>query len=98
MSKSFSIDLKQFTLPRPIGAEGKILYRPADAYDVYQTLSDLGYNGFNDNGYVSAHKCGLIPDLETSIESMVMGVPTSAVVKIKRMGNNKRFLFVSLTY
>lgn len=98
MSKSFSIDLKHFTLTRTIGSKENILRRAVDAYDVEQTLSDLGYTGFNPTGYQPKLKSGLIPDLESCIESATLGIPTHAGVKIKKIAGNSRFIMVTLIY
>lgn len=97
MSKSFSIDLKQYGLSRTIGNGEKILRRPVDTYDVMQTLNDLGYNNFDEQN-VAGSLFGIIPDLESSIQNATLGIPTTAQVNVRRMGNRKSLLLVTFTF
>lgn len=98
MSKSFSIDLKHYALTRTIGLGEKILRRPVDTYDVIQTLNDLGYNHLDEQGGVATGGFGLIPDLEATLQSATLGVPTNARVNMRRMGNRKNLLLITFTF
>ena len=98
VSKSFAIDLKDFTLLRTIGAEEKILRRAVDAYDVVQTLNDLGYNNLNEDTGVIPFKQGMVPALECALQTATLGVPSTAAVKLSHMAGHKSLLLLSFTF
>lgn len=97
MSTSFSIDLKQYTLYRAIGAEKELLKQRVDRSDVIACLSSLGYNNISEMGIVRT-RFGVIPCLEETLTGVTLGIPTSAQVEVKAMGRNNNHLLFTFSF
>lgn len=98
MSKSFSIDLSQFSLCRTIGVGEKILQGAIGPYEVSQVLISLGYVNLNEYSEILPFRFGVIPMLNETLESATLGIPTSARVDVKRLGGNSQRLLLTFIY
>lgn len=98
MSKSFSIDLTQYSLCRPIADGEKILQRTVGPYEVAQLLTDLGYSDVDEYGEVLPFRFGFIPSLLETLASATLGIPTTARINLKRMGGKSQRLLLMFTY
>ena len=98
MSRSFSIDLNQFSLMRRIGLEEKALERTVGASDVVRILERLGYHQLEEPSSCLQTGFGTIPFLEELITSKVIGIPTSAMVRLTRQGGKTHLILVTFTY
>ena len=97
MSKSFSVDLNQYTLYRPIGSDKKMLEGRVDRSDVVACLNDMGYNNISEVGVARA-RFGVIPFLEDSLAGATLGVPTNAYVDVKAMGRAGNQLLITFKF
>lgn len=98
MSRSFSIDLNQFSLMRHIGLEEKPLERPLGASDVVRVLERLGYHRLEEPFSGLQTGFGTVPFLEDLITSKVIGIPASALVTIARIAGKAHLLLITFTY
>lgn len=98
MSKSFSIDLRQFTLGRPIGGSEKLLERKLDVADIISILMDEGFTTFNESRVyhrMYGHDYEGARDL---IVAKLMGIPRHAYVNITAYGDERVHLLISFDY
>jgi hypothetical protein len=98
VSKSFSIDLKSYNLCRAIGSQQTILQRTVGAYDVAHALSKLGYSNVDSFSEVVPHQFGTIFSLDTELEKATLGIPSTAVVSLRRLGGQRSKLLLTFTY
>lgn len=98
MSKSFAIDLTPFALCRTIADGQKILQRAIGPYEVSQELLGLGYYNLDEYADVLPTRFGVIPELNETLATATLGIPTSARVNIKRMGGKSQRLLLMFTY
>lgn len=97
MSKTFSIDLTHYQLTRTIGADGKTLRGPVDRTDLINCLEGLGYTRINESSFGNG-RFGTIPDFEEALIKLTLGVPTSALLEVNRIGPAGSFYHLSFTY
>ena len=97
MPKSFSIDLKQFTLYRPIADTGKVLKTRVDRSDVVACLNGLGYHNIDEVG-ITRGRYGIIPSLEDCLSGKTLGIPASATVHVRALGRHPDHLLFTFTY
>lgn len=97
MSKSFSIDLNQFTLYRAIPGQKQILKTRVDRVDAVSVLNDLGYQNIKELGITRA-RYGIIPSIEDTLSFSTIGIPTNAYVEVKSMGRKSNLLLFTFTY
>lgn len=98
MSKSFSIDLKAFPLYRPIPGGEKILQGTIGPYEVSQVLMDLGYADIDEYSEVLPFRFGIIPALTETLAEATMGIPSTAQIKVKRLGGKTRLLLLTFNF
>lgn len=98
VSRSFSIDLEQFTLGRPI-AEGKhLVERKIDVTDVISVLMDEGFTDFNEHRVYHRMHGHDYEGLREGILDKLVGIPRSAYVNISSCGRHNAFLLITLEY
>lgn len=98
MSRSFSVDLRQFTLGRPIGNDEKVLERQIDVTDVMSLLIDEGFTDFNEpRVYHRMHGYDRENIRDQMLDKLV-GIPRNAYVTISRSGKDKVHLLISFDY
>lgn len=97
MPKSFSIDLKQFTLYRPIGNGEKVVKRRVDRADIIACLNELGYNNIDERGMRSV-QFGVIPCLDDIMAGKTLGIPASAQIHVRAIGRKSDHLLLTFTY
>jgi hypothetical protein len=98
VSRSFSLDLKSYTLDVPLGAEPTVLNRTVTTLDLHAMLVDEGFNSFEvPRGY---HRLwgNDINALRDQVASKLLGVPRDAVVCIKTFGKLRQQVLVTLKY
>lgn len=97
MSKSFSIDLKDYQLIRTLGPEGKTLKTSVDRSDLINCLEGLGYTRLSEVSFGNG-RFGTIPDFEEALTKLTMGIPSSAILEVSRIGAVGSFYHLSFTY
>jgi len=97
MSKSFCIDLNHYRLTRTIGPEGKALKTPVDRSDLINCLEGLGYTRLTEASFGN-RRFGMIPDFEDALLKQTLGIPTSALVEVSRVGTTSNFYHLSFIY
>lgn len=98
MSRSFSVDLRQFSLSRPIGNDEKALERQIDVLDVMSVLVDEGFTEFNEpRTYHQMYGHDRENIRELMLDKLV-GVPRDAYVTITRSGKQRLHLLISFDY
>lgn len=98
MAKIFSVDLKGFALHRPIGKGPEALERTLDVTDLTSVLFDEGFSNF-DNAPTYHRMHGIdLNSLREQIAAYSIGVPRSATVHIKRLGNVRDKVLVTFRY
>ena len=97
MSKTFSIDLTHYQLTRTIGKDGKTLRGPVDRTDLINCLEGLGYTRIGETSF-SNGRFGTIPDFEEALVKLTLGVPSSAILEVSRVGATGSFYHLSFTY
>lgn len=98
MAKIFSVDLKGFTLHRPIGKGPEHLERTLDVTDLTSVLFDEGFSNF-DNAPTYHRMHGIdLNSLREQVASYAIGIPRSATVEIKRLANIRDKVLVTFRY
>lgn len=97
MSKSFCIDLNHYQLTRTIGKDEAVLKTHVDRADLVNCLEGLGYNRIAETSFRNG-RFGMFPDFEDALIQQTLGVPTSANVKVNRIGKAGNFYHLSFTY
>lgn len=97
MSKSFSIDLNQFTLYRSIGSGKDLLKTRVDRSDVIACLNELGYSNISERGMVRSRH-GMIPSLEDVLAGETLGIPSNARVEVRTLGRQASHLLFIFIY
>jgi hypothetical protein len=98
VSRSFSLDLKSYTLDLPVGLDQSALNRPVTATDLHSILVDEGFNSFESSrGYhrMWGHDINALRD---QVASKLLGVPRDAVVNIQTFGKLRHQVLVTLKY
>lgn len=98
MSRSFSVDLRQFTLGRPIGLDESCLERRIDVTDVISVLMDEGFTDFNEpRAYHRMHGYDR-ENIREQMSDKLLGIPREAYVSITASGKDRVHLLISFDY
>lgn len=97
MSRSFSIDLKAYSLYRTIGGGVKTLRTSLDRSDLISCLESMGYHKLSEISF-NHRRFGLAPGFEEAMQQSTLGIPTSANVEVTRVGTEGNFYHLSFTY
>lgn len=98
VSRSFHVDIKQFSLTRVLGAEKTVSSRKLDVTDLMSVLIEEGFNDFEEpRTYIRMSGYDL-EGLREQVVSNLLGVPCDAFVSIKAVGKHKNHLTVSFDY
>jgi hypothetical protein len=98
VSRSFSLDLKSYTLDVPVGTDQSALNRTVTTIDLHSIMVDEGFNSFEfPRGY---HRMWGkdINALREQVAGKLLGVPRDAVVKIQTYGKLRDQALVTLKY
>lgn len=98
MSKSFSLDLKSYTLDVPVGADKRCLNRAISTIDLHAILVDEGFNSFETPRPYHRIWGNDINALRDQVASKLLGVPRDAVVKMQTFGKLRQQVLVTLKY
>lgn len=98
MSRSFSVDLTQFTLSRPIATTEKALERKIDVIDVISVLQDEGFSEFNEHRVYHRMHGHDRENIRALMQDKIIGVPRDAYVTIEKVGKAGLFLLISFDY
>lgn len=97
MSKSFSVDLNDYTLYRPIGNKQAPLKQRVDRSDVIAVLNGLGYSNVDERGMIPP-RFGNVDQLNDCLALATIGIPTNAVVRCRALGRSLTKLLFTFTY
>ena len=92
------MDLRQFTLGRPIGAEEKVLERKLSVTDVISVLIDEGFSDFNEPRSYHRMYGHDRENLRAQMLDKLLGVPRDAYVTITASGRQRLHLLISFDY
>lgn len=98
VSRSFSIDLRQFTLGRPIGDGKRLLERKIDVTDVISILIDEGFTEFNEQRIYHQMYGHDYQNLRELVLDKLTGIPRNAYVNISAFGKERVHLLISFEY
>lgn len=98
MPRSFSVDLRQFTLGRPIGNDGTVVERQIGVTDVISVLIDEGFSDFSEPRVYHRMHGHDRENIRDQILDKLVGVPRDAYVVITRSGKDKVHLLISFEY
>jgi hypothetical protein len=96
--RSFSIDLRQFTLGRPIGDGKKLLERKIDVTDVISVLMDEGFTNFNEQRIYHRMHGHDFEGVREQIVAKLTGIPRDAYVTITASGKERVHLLIAFDY
>lgn len=92
------MDLRQFTLGRPIGDNEKVLERKLDVMDVVSVLIDEGFSDFNEPRTYNRMYGHDRENLRAQMLDKLLGVPRDAYVTISTSGKERAHLLISFDY
>jgi hypothetical protein len=98
VSRSFSLDLKSYTLDVPVGGDQSCLNRAVSTMDLHSILVDEGFNSFECSRAYHRIWGNDINALRDQVANKLLGVPRDAVVKMQTFGKLRQHVLVTLKY
>lgn len=99
MSKSFCVNLFDYSIVLPIGGTERSLDRGLDTLDLISVLMDEGFSNYNRFGTTYHRMYGIdVNSFREKIASMTLGIPRGADVDIRQIGQGNGRYLVTFNY